>query len=324
MKYYRQRLNSELKGYYDTIEHSILLHEELVGDIEADIDSISLVIRCILRDNPSVFWFDRFNMDGNGNLHVHYSIEKNKADYMLSEINHKIHAFVTNWISLSDTQKVKNVYKWLVCNVLYDLQAPHNQDICGAILEGKAVCTGLSKSMMYILSLLDVDSYCVWGNLKGYESKHCWNKVKIEDSFYNSDVSLGKNEFAYLFADKNIVIHQDDNHITNCLLVKDDTLTLTHDFEKLSDTLSEKDFWSLGKQIHIGNDCNIYQSNYSVNYVIKRYKCKSNDSTILEKAWTEINILSALIGEEGCLQMIDYNIKNEKGVVDIRIMLERI
>ncbi len=104
---------------------------------------------------------------------------------------------------MNEYQRVKAVYDYITANVDYDYEAYLNEDYAGpehqapigALRDGTAVCGGFARTMELLCILADVDCIFVNGlaGIEGYrdpeESRHAWNKVKIDDKWYNVDVT---------------------------------------------------------------------------------------------------------------------------------------
>lgn len=96
--------------------------------------------------------------------------------------------------------KVHAIHDYLVCNVEYDFELYDNYTegatelgadpafyIDGALLGGKAVCDGLSRTFEFLCALEGIDVMRVTGSLASVP--HAWNKVKIDGVWYNVDVT---------------------------------------------------------------------------------------------------------------------------------------
>ena len=95
---------------------------------------------------------------------------------------------------MTDLQKVEAIYDWLIINVCYDyavaypttpLAKPSSQYkafFIEGVLEGAAVCDGLSKAYSVMCAIEGIDCVRVTGKLKGAsesDAGHAWNKVQL-------------------------------------------------------------------------------------------------------------------------------------------------
>lgn len=104
----------------------------------------------------------------------------------------------------SDFEKLLNIHDYIALNVIYDSallqlsEEPQNSysylsgfrgfNLEGALLDGKAVCDGITKAFMLLARMEGIECIRVTG--KNAENVgHAWNKVKIENTWYNIDVT---------------------------------------------------------------------------------------------------------------------------------------
>ena len=103
-------------------------------------------------------------------------------------------------------EKLSKIHDYIALNVIYDsalLQLSDSEDpkypysylsgfrgfnLEGALLDGKAVCDGITKAFMLLARMEGIECIRVTG--KNAENVgHAWNKVKIENTWYNIDVT---------------------------------------------------------------------------------------------------------------------------------------
>ena len=103
-------------------------------------------------------------------------------------------------------EKLSKIHDYIALNVIYDsalLQLSDSKDpkysysylsgfrgfnLEGALLDGKAVCDGITKAFMLLARMEGIECIRVTG--KNAENVgHAWNKVKIENTWYNIDVT---------------------------------------------------------------------------------------------------------------------------------------
>ena len=120
---------------------------------------------------------------------------------------------------LNIENRIDGVYKifdYIAKNVSYDDDGVEhtlisNQNLIGAVFNGKSVCEGYSKFLQQMLSLIDVESIVVQGGGIKEEGGHVWNQVFIDGKWYNVDVTAASYGFHH------------GKQINTCL-VKDDCL----------------------------------------------------------------------------------------------------
>lgn len=62
----------------------------------------------------------------------------------------------------------------------------------GTLVDGKAVCDGYAKSMMYLLNAVGVPTRLIFGEAEGIP--HVWNRVNIQGKYYHLDATWGDLE----------------------------------------------------------------------------------------------------------------------------------
>ncbi len=168
-------------------------------------NNLQNAVRAMLTDNPQVFWFEGKvsvkEMPGSITIIPHYKYtcpEIQTASEKLSVQVSEIFKDVGN----DSFEQAKALYEWLLNNVSYSTEAS-GQNIYEALVEKKAVCKGLSKAYQYLLSEINVFSTLREGTIDG-RTRHIWNVVGMNGSYYNVDVSLGYKRFDYLFESDDI------------------------------------------------------------------------------------------------------------------------
>lgn len=92
------------------------------------------------------------------------------------------------------------LHDWLICNIAYDfelyskfqegaddLASDPAFHIDGVFLYGRAVCDGLSRAFNFLCAIENIDSVRVTGSFG--TAPHAWNKVKLQNKWYNVDVT---------------------------------------------------------------------------------------------------------------------------------------
>lgn len=103
-------------------------------------------------------------------------------------------------------EKLSKIHDYIALNVIYDsalLQLSESEDpqysysylsgfrgfnLEGALLDGKAVCDGITKAFMLLARMEGIECIRVTGK-NADNVGHAWNKVKIENTWYNIDVT---------------------------------------------------------------------------------------------------------------------------------------
>ncbi len=103
--------------------------------------------------------------------------------------------------SMTDFEKIKAIYDWLILNVQYDKVAASSESITsdwvsydawypeGVFLNHKAVCDGLARSLLIMARIENIGAIRVSGYHNG--GGHAWNKVYINGKWYGIDATHG-------------------------------------------------------------------------------------------------------------------------------------
>jgi hypothetical protein len=94
----------------------------------------------------------------------------------------------------SNAEKVKIIHDWLILNSTYDLTVTTSEDTpdasysaVGIILHKKAVCSGYAEAFNIFMTFLGIESKYVVGT--GNKVNHAWNLVKLDNKWYQIDVT---------------------------------------------------------------------------------------------------------------------------------------
>ena len=232
-RYYYDRLCDRDKEIYKAIYDGIMHYKPYVEmpGVELNANRIGWIYHCILWDNPFIFsvgeyamWhainkeLSRINMTTLCDIHSEKVYRKQIED----EVNKILAA--PGLKSMSDFQKEVFVHDFVINNIHYDETLGDGgakiqpYTVYGALVEHKAVCEGIAKTVKLLLNMLDVKCIVVSGKFNG--QGHAWNIVKLDDWAYNLDVTMdmghvihkGKMRYNYFnFRDSDIKNYKRDN-----------------------------------------------------------------------------------------------------------------
>lgn len=209
---YASLKDTTMKEAYQKIEESIyqisseradngcflLRYTRLPSELE--FDDIYIVKEAVLADHPEAFWvlgsYDIRNNFHDGNylvLYSKYSYEEITAFY--DDINIATERILAQIPDNADELTRETViHDALVDSVSYDFEAAEADDssqdafnIYGTLVKQKAVCTGYACSTKMLLNRVGIECRTVVGMSKN--SGHMWNQVKINENWYNLDVT---------------------------------------------------------------------------------------------------------------------------------------
>ncbi len=117
---------------------------------------------------------------------------------------------------MSDLQKARAIFDWLVINVYYDYNVAdgivsqssykYNAFYIEGVLNGSAVCDGLSKAYAVMCAIEGIDCVRVTGKLKdagAQDAGHAWNKIQLMGEWFLSDATWGNPAFG-ISSDSNV------------------------------------------------------------------------------------------------------------------------
>lgn len=130
------------------------------------------------------------------NIEIGYQFPDDELTRMRAATDKKADEIVKqlelNDAGMSDYEKVKAVNDYLCSTTVYsEGESPYlpiQHTAYGALINGDCVCEGYSKAANLIFSKCGIESYYVLGSVKT-RYDHCWNIVKIDDRFYQLDIT---------------------------------------------------------------------------------------------------------------------------------------
>lgn len=270
--YYYTKLNDNQKTIYKSLANGIKeLKQEIIlkdydsKDNDEALKDIDIVFNYFCLDHPEVFYLDNNYTVSNmssiiGNkviIEVSYSVENvDKLNEKVNEINEKIDEYlkdvdIKNLMEAEIYLHDKLAQKVKYCEYENIEDIPDScHTIEGAFLNNVAVCDGMSKAIQILLSNVDIENIVVLGKLN--DGPHAWNMVKLENNWYNLDITSNKS-----IKIDGIVIHSYFN-------VSDEFISKTH-------TFSEKE--KIPKSEDITNKYNYYI--YNNKYIEKNENFRS-------------------------------------------------
>lgn len=121
-----------------------------------------------------------------------------------TELDAKIESILQQQVDpkAKEWEREYSLFKYMVENVTYSsrkvgnkievVDTPMSHTMVGALVQGKAVCDGYAKSLMYLLNAVGIPTKLVVGTADGVP--HAWNMVNIQGQFYHVDVTWGDQD----------------------------------------------------------------------------------------------------------------------------------
>lgn len=211
--FHYQLLDETQKRYYRIIANGIMnLDENITIEItkQRDYDlyksNIEVALTAFLADHPEVFFVnDKYEISLIDTLVMkiiklkldYISNDKNEILEMEQELKRKIQD-INNQARYytSEYSKEEFIHDYIAKNVSY-YNYQNYEDIptikhtaYGALVQGSAVCDGITKAFQLVLSEANIESIFVTGYTENVA--HAWSKVKIDGDYYNVDLTSDK------------------------------------------------------------------------------------------------------------------------------------
>ena len=201
-KFYYEQLSAKEKLIYQEIyqgiqnrDNSICIHDILP-------DKANQILQNIMYDFPEIFWIDGSSSStqygetfwelGYTVIEPVYTATQEERARKNAEIDNKTAEILASVPSeISEYEKVKYIYEYLIRHVEYVENAKDNQNIYSALVNGESVCAGYAKANQYLMNKLGI--YCTYvtgtaQNENGIEP-HAWNIVCLDGKYYYVDVT---------------------------------------------------------------------------------------------------------------------------------------
>ena len=268
--YYYNTLTENQKRIYTAVANAVknlntnfeLIDYEYI-DTETASKDIELAVYRFLLDHPEVYYLnDKYTISTNTNvfttkvlLNFEYLVNSTEE---LSTKNNEINKSIENiLLNVKNTENKFNtellIHDYIAKNTKYYeyenmKDIPINcHNIYGVLIDNSSVCDGFAKTMKLLLNKCGIESIVVTGKLKN--EPHAWDLVKIEDNWYNLDLTSNKS---IKTANKTYVIHSYFN-------ITDEAILKTHTFDNKeilpSATIKDKNYYIVkNKTINTGEN----------------------------------------------------------------------
>jgi len=157
-----------------------------------------------LLDNADIFYLENYfsiKVTNIANTYIHeislnFSIEnKQEIEQRMQQVSSKVDEIINTVITdnMNDFEKELAIHDYLVNTTKYyeykDIkeipQEKHN--VYSTLIENEAVCDGFSKAFQLLLQNVGINVITVTGRTNS--SAHAWNKVRLDNEWYNVDVT---------------------------------------------------------------------------------------------------------------------------------------
>lgn len=201
--YAYETLSEEEKQIYNEITFCIEQRMESITVSTVSESVLDKIYWAVYYDHCEYFWSDGYQYEVYSNWKdetvkiVFYPIYnmtvEEQADYQ-----QKINLAVTEILAQApvdgtDFDKALFVYRTLIENTDYNLEAEHNQNIISVFLNQETVCRGYAYGAQYLLNELGIPCISVCGMSEG--EAHSWNLLQMDGDYYYMDATWGEVEY---------------------------------------------------------------------------------------------------------------------------------
>ena len=266
-------------------------------------------VRCVMRNNPDIFWFAHqcYYYEASSTIYLQYTFSAERVKTIQQSIKDVIdNDFCLEYVKkLPRQEQVAYVYKWLVTYCTYNANSAYNQSIYSVFVRRNSVCTGYAKAAQYLFNLLGIESRLVFGRLHNdkEEGRHCWNLVKVDNEYYHCDACFGDSILDNVAIKSGVQeLFKIDSINYNFLCVSTDEILRTRTIEDITTLPDCPNSWSktLIKSLaliklkqredikgcllsHIGSSADIYLCSKDKNTVLKVFR--PNNKTISQEEY---------------------------------------
>ena len=199
--FYCSRLkSSEEQRFAEIIEERWLnIRDDDTESIEItlqseDEDAYNGILRAglaVMDNNPEIFYLKKLIKSSQRGNFVTISVDLLYSPFMIRVYKYMLDSIKTVIMmgasqNASPLEKEQMIFEYLQTNVKYtDDGEAERSNIIGALIQQKAVCSGISKAFAYLCHHAGIPCICV------FDDEHMWNIVKIDSHFTNVDATYG-------------------------------------------------------------------------------------------------------------------------------------
>ena len=196
-EYYKNKLNHQAQQIYEGLLANIRsLAFEGFAVLQGKYDDAVFkdakqAYKALRLDRPEYFFLGhRFNIrySSNGDLTIRHQMKYSKNHILRINriMRNTVKELLKDIKSLSDKEKEKKIY--LSVGSTYEYKnGPYSHDLVGILVFKNGVCESLASMLAVLLREAGIPSIVVTGI--GKRERHRWNKVWIDNTEYNLDVT---------------------------------------------------------------------------------------------------------------------------------------
>ncbi|WP_418739510.1 transglutaminase domain-containing protein [Enorma sp.] len=198
----RERLNEAARRAYDELRKGMFGYQERIEVLGATGEELQDAYEALRYGAPEALWLDGFSRRRsaisalNWDVFPVYRISKDETARLLQEMADRSEPLLAALRALpSDEQRVQAAHNALILNCDYsDSDDPAEATAAGALVNGKALCLGISLAFKYLMDRLDIPCVVMRGNANGSgkmeeAGPHAWNLVQVKGGWSHVDVT---------------------------------------------------------------------------------------------------------------------------------------
>lgn len=201
--YAYETLSEEEKQVYNEITFCLEQRMESIEISTLDEAVLEKVYWAVYYDHCEYFWSDGYQYEIYSNwkdevVEIRFQPIYNVTEEAQAVYQKQIDAAVADILAEApvegtDYDKALFVYRTLIENTDYNLDAEHNQNIISTFVNKETVCRGYAYGAQYLLNALEVPCISVCGVSEG--EAHSWNLIQMDGEYYYMDVTWGEVEY---------------------------------------------------------------------------------------------------------------------------------
>lgn len=200
-RFYRNTMTREEIQWYDAIVRGVIDYEKSIRIRGADLSKINRIFEFIKLDNPLLFFVESLNINyeslsKTALVFPIYRFEKGKTDNTIIALLSKVKSILIPTIQMDEFNREKAIHDFFCINNHYDNDfAESSYECVGPLLFRKGVCEGISKAVKLLCDFSKIKCIILHGNAVRTDNankmeSHAWNKISINNCFYNLDVTF--------------------------------------------------------------------------------------------------------------------------------------
>ena len=201
-RYVYNTLDKAQQRVYDKMLDAIMNMEESVRLPTKDKSDVKLCYNAICADYGEIFWVDacsysELSLFGKPSA-VSFTVEYAYTPEEVADHQARMQPVIDEYLERlaaceSDYEKTEVLFRMLLREVDYDMNAENNQNILSVFLGKKTVCQGYACATQYLLHQAGIPCVIVSGTAQG--QPHAWNMVQLDGDYYYLDVTWGNADF---------------------------------------------------------------------------------------------------------------------------------